>query len=205
MEALRVWLWGTRTAFQHGGNLVMHFEARFSAVGGQGIILAGTIVADAAHLMGLHAAGSPTYTAQVRGGPTKVEVIVDSDQILYPRTENIDFFLSLATRSYERYNQDLRDGCPVLIDPNLVKVPDEDYERFNIYEVPIVEMTTKELGRMVYASAVALGTMVALTDVFDEEVIRVALKNRAPKGTEVQNMKALQLGIDYTKDLLAKA
>jgi len=182
----------------------MHFEARFSAVGGQGIILAGTIVADAAILKGMHAAGSPTYTAQVRGGPTKVEVIVDSEQILYPRTTDIDFFLSLATRSYNLYKKDIRDGCPVLVDPNLVEVPKEDYDRFKIYEVPIIELTSNELGRMVYASAVALGTMVAITNVFEEEVIRTALKNRAPKGTEMYNMKALQLGIDYIKRLQDK-
>ncbi len=183
----------------------MHFEARFSAVGGQGIILAGTIIADAAHLIGLNAAGSPTYTAQVRGGPTKVDVIVDSDRILYPRTTEIDFFLSLATRSYNLFGKDLKPGIPIIVDPNLVDVPAEHKELYNVYEVPIIELTQKELNRMVYCSAVSLGTMIPLTEVLNEEVIREALKRRAPKGTESYNMKALDIGKHYIEELLAKA
>lgn len=182
----------------------MHFEARFSAVGGQGIILAGTILADAAHLEGLNAAGSPTYTAQVRGGPTKVDVIVDSDQILFPRTAALDFFLSLATNSYRRFGTDIKPGVPVVVDPNLVTVPKEDFDKYKIYEIPIMELTQKNMGRLVYASAVALGTMVALTDVVSEDAIRQALVNRAPKGTEENNLKALALGISAVKELTVK-
>ncbi|MCB2211948.1 2-oxoacid:acceptor oxidoreductase family protein [bacterium] len=181
----------------------MHFEARFSAVGGQGIILAGTIIADAAFLEGLQAAGSPTYTAQVRGGPTKVDVIVDDDAILFPRTSEIDFFLSLATKSYKQFGVDLKPGVPVVIDPNLVEIPKEHEELYTIYRIPIIDLTAKNLGRMVYTSAVALGTMVALTDVVSEESIREALKRRAPKGTEMYNMKALDVGINAAKELHA--
>ncbi|MDP8206786.1 MAG: 2-oxoacid:acceptor oxidoreductase family protein [Candidatus Electryonea clarkiae] len=182
----------------------MHFEARFSAVGGQGIILAGTIIADAAFLEGLYAAGSPTYTAQVRGGPTKVDIIVDSEEILFPRTAEIDFFLSLATNSYKKFGTDLKEGAIVMIDPALVTIPDEHRELYKVYEVPIIQLTSDKMGRMVYTSAVALGTMVALTDVVSEESIRKALKTRAPKGTESYNMKALSIGIDYVKEMLAK-
>ncbi len=182
----------------------MHFEARFSAVGGQGIILAGTILADAAHLEGLHAAGSPTYTAQVRGGPTKVDVIIDSERILFPRTSAIDFFLSLATTSYQRFGVDIRDGAVVCVDPNLVEVPEEHRERYQVYEVPIIQLTQEKLGRLVYTSAVALGTMVALTDVVSEESVREALKRRAPKGTEYYNMQALDVGIEAIRELLGE-
>lgn len=182
----------------------MHFEARFSAVGGQGIILAGTILADAAHLEGLHAAGSPTYTAQVRGGPTKVDVIVDSDPILFPRTASINFFLSLATKSYIRFGVDIADDGIILVDPNLVEVPPEHREKYTIYDVPVIQLTADKMGRMVYTSAVALGTMVALTDVVTEESVREALKTRAPKGTEMYNMKALTIGIEYIRELQEK-
>ncbi|GBE30627.1 2-oxoglutarate-acceptor oxidoreductase subunit OorC [bacterium BMS3Bbin04] len=181
----------------------MHFEARFSAVGGQGIILAGTIIADAAFLEGLNAAGSPSYTAQVRGGPTKVDVIVDDGDILFPRTSAIDFFLSLATNSYNLYGKDIKPGSPIVVDPNLVDVPPEHDELYKIYRIPIIELTAKHLGRMVYTSAVALGTMMALTDVVSNESIRSALKTRAPKGTEVYNMKALDVGLHATEELMA--
>ncbi|MBZ0265467.1 2-oxoacid:acceptor oxidoreductase family protein [bacterium] len=180
----------------------MHFEARFSAVGGQGIILAGTILADSAILEGKYAAGSPTYTAQVRGGPTKVDVIVDSEQILFPRTQEINFFLSLATNSYKMFCKGLADNAVVLVDPHLVDVPEGDKEKYQIFEVPVIELTAEHLGRLVYTSAVCLGTMIALTDVVKEETVREALKRRAPRGTEMYNMKALDVGINYVRDIL---
>ncbi len=179
----------------------MHYETRFSAVGGQGIILAGTIIADASHLQGLYAAGSPTYTAQVRGGPTKVDVVLDNEPILFPRAANINFFLSLATRSYNMFAKDLEPDVTIVIDPNLTTVPDEHRKKYTIYDVPIIQLTADKMGRMVYTSAVALGTWVALANVIDEELIRAALKRRAPKGTETYNMKALSIGIDYIKEL----
>ena len=182
----------------------MHFEARFSAVGGQGIILAGTILADAAHLVGLHAAGSPTYTAQVRGGPTKVDVILDSDMVLYPRTTEIDFFLSLATDSYKRFGKDFKDDTIILIDPNMVEFPKTDAEMHSVYQIPIIDLTQKELGRMVYTSAVSLGAMIALTNVVTDEIAKEALKHRAPKGTEMYNLKAFDVGYNYAQDLLAR-
>ncbi|MBD3166543.1 2-oxoglutarate:acceptor oxidoreductase [bacterium] len=183
----------------------MHFEARFSAVGGQGIILAGTILADASHILGLHAAGSPTYTAQVRGGPTKVDVIVDSDRILFPRTAAIDFFLSLATKSYLRFGDNIKPDGVVLVDPNLVEVPAEDREKYkNFYEIPIIQLTSDHMGRMVYTSAVSLGAMVALTDVVTEDAARQALKTRAPKGTEMYNMKAFSVGYDIAAKMKEK-
>ena len=79
-----------------------HFEARFAGVGGQGVILAGKILAyGMVSFEDYQALQAPTYTAQVRGGATKVDVVIDKDHIEYPRTENIDFFLSLHHVRYQ--------------------------------------------------------------------------------------------------------
>ena len=53
------------------------FEIRYAAVGGQGIITAGALLVDiAVQMENKYALESPTYTATVRGGPTKVDVIL---------------------------------------------------------------------------------------------------------------------------------
>jgi len=108
------------------------YEARFSAVGGQGVILAGDVLGLAAQkyegrysvqsptytdVLGLaaqkyegrYSVQSPTYTAQVRGGPTKIDVIIDDEPIVYPKTTAINFFLSLAQGSYDAFFYDMRD------------------------------------------------------------------------------------------------
>ena len=177
-----------------------HFEARFAAVGGQGILLAGDVLADAAiSFEGKYAVDSPTYTAQVRGGPTKVDVIIDTKKIQFPRTTAIDFMLCLAQRSWNKFAFDLKDDCIILIDPFLVHEVDEKYR---IYRLPIIEMTKKEMKKMVYTSAVSLGAMAGLTDVIRPESLEKALLKKAPKGTEEPNLKAFRLGLQAGRELL---
>jgi len=178
-----------------------HFEARFAAVGGQGILLAGDVLADAAiRYEDKYAVDSPTYTAQVRGGPTKVDVIIDSKRIEFTRTTAIDFMLCLAQRGWDRFGYDLKPGCIVLIDPSLVKAVDEVNNR--VYRLPLIEITKTELKKMVYTSAVALGAMAGMTDFMRPESIEQALIHHAPKGTEEQNKRAFRLGMTAVKQLL---
>lgn len=178
-----------------------HYEARFAAVGGQGILLAGDILADAAiSFEGLYALDSPTYTAQVRGGPTKVDVILDQQRILFPRTTAIDFMLCLAQRSWDKFGHDLKPGCILLIDPFLVHQVDE--VGCKVFRMPIIELTKKEMKKMVYTSAVALGAMIGLTDVISVDSVVKGLLKKAPKGTEEQNQKAFAVGYEAAKELL---
>ncbi len=181
--------------------MIEHYEARFSAVGGQGILLAGDILAEAAIVYeGLNAVDSPTYTAQVRGGPTKVDVILAKDTILFPRTTAIDFMLCLAQRSWDQFGFDLKPGCIILIDPSLVhKIDDKTYW---VYRLPIIEMTKTHMKRMVYTSAVSLGAMIGLTQVLPTESVEKALLDKAPKGTEEPNRKAFYLGYEAARELL---
>lgn len=172
------------------------FEARFSAVGGQGVILAGDLLARAAYEEGKFSVQSPTYTAQVRGGPTKIDVIISAKKILYPRTAEIDFFLSLAQRSYDFFGVGLKPDCTVLVDPNLVH---DVRGRKGVYKIPLIELTHSKLGRMVFTSVVALGAMVELTEIVQHDTIRKIVEKHAPKGTEKINLKALDIGFSAAK------
>ena len=76
----------------------MRKQLRFSGVGGQGVLLAGEILAEAKIESGGYGIKAASYTSQVRGGPTKVDILLDEEPILYPyATEgSIDFMLSTA-------------------------------------------------------------------------------------------------------------
>lgn len=176
------------------------FEARFSGVGGQGVILAGAILAEAAAFYdGKFAIQSPTYTAQVRGGPTKVDVIISNREIIYPRSLKIDFFLALAQEAYDRFGHDLKPSAIVLVDSNLVTRLEETGHR--TYRLPFIELAKKEFGKVVYVNAIALGVSVGLTNVVSRPAIEKAVGARAPKGTEEMNLKALELGFEKAKEL----
>ncbi len=177
------------------------FEARFAAVGGQGIILAGDVLAEAAaNFEGMYAVQSPTYTAQVRGGPTKTDVLIDTEEIIYPRTTAIDFFLCLGQVSYDRFAFNLKPDCIVLLDPNLVTNYKE--EGHKIHRIPLIELTKKELGRMVFTSAVSLGAMVELTNCVKVDSMIGAIRKKVPRGTEEINIRAFNLGRNSVQRLL---
>lgn len=179
------------------------YEARFAAVGGQGVLLAGDVLGLAAQKYeGRYSVQSPTYTAQVRGGPTKIDVIIDDEPVMYPKTTAINFFLSLAQGSYDAFLYDLRDDAIVVIDPILVTKWDA---RYTTYKVPVIEITKAKIGKMIMSSVLSLGIMVELTKVVKKESIEKALLQKAPKGTEDLNLKALHLGFEEAKKLIASA
>ena len=64
----------------------------------------------------------PLHTSQVRGGPTKVDILLDRDEIIFPYAKEgeIDFMLSVAQISYNQFKSDIKQGGIVVIDPNLV-------------------------------------------------------------------------------------
>ena len=178
------------------------FEARFAAVGGQGVILAGDVLAEAAaNFEGMNAVQSPTYTAQVRGGPTKTDVILDTEEILFPRATSIDFFLSLAQKSYNLYSYNLKPDCIILVDPNLVHTVDE--QNYQVYRIPIIELTKKELGRMVFTSAVALGAMTELSKFIKYDSMIEAIRKKVPRGTEEINIRAFNIGVSAAREIAA--
>jgi 2-oxoglutarate ferredoxin oxidoreductase subunit gamma len=170
-------------------------EIRFAGVGGQGNILAGEWLALAAHTMGKHAVQSPTYTAQVRGGPTSVDVLIHEKEIIFPRLVAIDYFCCLAQEGWNVFSKQLKPDSFVVIDPHLVREIGPGPQK--IYRVPIISITKQIVGKMVYTSAVALGTVCALMpqEVPQDVMIRTIEEN-APSGTVENNLKAFHAGWD---------
>jgi 2-oxoglutarate ferredoxin oxidoreductase subunit gamma len=120
---------------------------RFTGVGGQGVLLAGEIFAAAKIKTGGHGLKTATYTSQVRGGPTVVDIQLDSEEIYYPYANDgeIDFMLSVAQMSYVLFKDAVKPGGTIVVDPNLVHPTDEDRKTWNIHEIPLLQLQKKRL------------------------------------------------------------
>ncbi|MBU0509693.1 2-oxoacid:acceptor oxidoreductase family protein [bacterium] len=177
----------------------MKYQIRFAGVGGQGNILAGEWLALAAHNMGRHAVQSPTYTAQVRGGPTSVDVLIDDDEVIFPRLTSIDFFCCLAQRGWDTFSHQLRSDSIVVVAPSLVRELGPGPQM--IYRVPIIAVTKQTVGRMVYTSSVALGSLCHLMPhvIPVEEMVRT-IQHHAPDGTVENNLRAFHAGVEAAKE-----
>ncbi len=179
------------------------YEVRLSGEGGQGLVLAGKILAEAAAIYdNKNATQSQSYGPEARGGASRSEVIISDAEIDYPKAMNIDFLLALTQEACNRYSKDLKDDGILLVDSDAVKkLPDV---KGKIYKLPIIEIARKEVGRVMVANIVALGVMQAITNIVTYEALESAVLARVPKGTEEMNSKALAIGRKYGLELVQK-
>ncbi|QCD45066.1 2-oxoacid:acceptor oxidoreductase family protein [Campylobacter mucosalis] len=183
----------------------MKSELRFVGVGGQGVILAGEILAAAKIESGGYGVKASTYTSQVRGGPTKVDIILDESEILYPYANEgeIDFMLATAQVSYDTFKSGVKEGGIIVVEPNLVKPSDDDKKRYKIYEIPIITIAKEEVGNVITQSVVALGVAVAMSKCIDENIVKESMLSHVPAKVKEANEKAYELGLKYAKNLIA--
>ena len=97
--------------------MAYHYELRLSGEGGQGLVLAGKILAEAAAIYDeKNATQSQSYGPEARGGASKSEVIIADGEIDYPKAEDLDLLLALTQESFDKYHKDLRAGGFLVVD-----------------------------------------------------------------------------------------
>ncbi len=178
----------------------MKKEILLAGKGGQGQVLAGIILAEAAvSYDGLYATQTQSYGPESRGGASRAEVIIADAPIDYPKVTDADLILCMSQEAYDRYAPGLGEGGIILVDDTLVSQYDGDSPA--VKPVPITELAEKEIGRVIVANMVALGVLVALTSVVSMEAARQAIENSVPPGTEELNLKAFDLGVATAEKL----
>jgi len=181
--------------------MASRYELRFSGAGGQGLITAGIILAEAASIVeGKNAVQSQSYGPEARGGASKSEVIISDAPIDYPKATVVDACLALTQEAADKYATGIKDGGVLLLDSDLVK--NEPKGNFKIYKFPIINTAKNELGREIVANVVALGAMVALTGVVSREAGEKAVLARVPEAFLDLNKKAFNAGYEKMKSLM---
>jgi len=166
---------------------------RFSGAGGQGLILAGIIMGEAASIYdGKQAVQSQSYGPEARGGASKSEVVISDQLIDFPKATNVDALLALTQEACDKYSTDLKEGGILLVDSDLVKNLPEG--NFTVVSIPIINIAKNEVGRSIVANIVALGAMVALTGIVSRESAVKAVLSRVPEAFVELNRKAFEMG-----------
>ncbi|SDK48401.1 2-oxoacid:acceptor oxidoreductase family protein [Natronincola ferrireducens] len=163
-------------------------EIRLSGSGGQGLILGGIILAEAAILDKKNAVQSQSYGPEARGGASKSEVIISSEEIDYPKVEKADVLLALTQVAYDKYINTLKDNGILIIDTSIKHTSNTSYK---VVQVPILSTASDKIGKLMVANIVAVGLIQQLTDVVTKDCLEAAVLNRVPKGTEKLNKQAL--------------
>ena len=168
------------------------YEMRLAGSGGQGVILASVILAEAAVIAGLHTVQSQAYGPEARGGVSKAETIVSHEQIWYSKVTHPDFLLALTQASLDAYTKSLAPGAFVMMDDSL-ELPALP-EGTRVISVPILRTAKETVGKTFTANIVAVGAINAALRLFDDACLLEAVRRHIPPGTEEINKKALDAG-----------
>ncbi len=177
---------------------------RFTGVGGQGVLLAGEIFAAAKIKSGGYGLKTATYTSQVRGGPTVVDITLDDDEIFYPYANDgeIDFMLSVAQVSYNSFKGGVSEGGTIVIEPNLITPTEEDRKKWNIVEIPIITIAKEEVGNVITQSVIALAIANTYMKAIDKETLVKTMLSKVPAKVHELNLKAYELGEKYALEAM---
>lgn len=167
-------------------------ELRLSGSGGQGLLLAGIILSEAAISEDKNAIQTQSYGPEARGGASKAEVIISNEEIDFPKVTAPNVVLALTQVAADKYVDSVREDGIVIVDSKIV-LP-EGLKAGKIISVPIIETATEKVGRSIVANIVAIGLIAAATQVVSKESVEKAVLKRVPKGTEDLNRKALAEG-----------
>lgn len=173
----------------------MRTEFRLSGSGGQGLLLAGIVLAEAAIEDGKNAVQTQSYGPEARGGSSKAEVVISDGDIDYPKATEPDYLLALTSDAYKSYGLSMKKG--VIITDTSVKI--EPPAPVPVVALPILETASKKLGKAVVANMVALGVLGGVSGVATPKTMREAVRTRVPKGTEELNLAALEEGLALAK------
>ncbi len=174
-------------------------QVRLSGRGGQGIILAGVVLAEAGMYDGLQVVHTQSYGPEARLGASKSEVVLSTLPIAFPEVVLPDFLLCLSTDAYKQHGLKLALGGIRVVEE---RVKDE-VEVKDALLLPIVR-TAQELGSLISANLVALGALVALSRAVSKESLDKAVRARVKKETVEINLKALEAGMQLAKHALPR-
>ena len=167
-------------------------EMRLAVLGGQGLILAGIIVAEAAGIHeGKEVVQTQAYGAEARGGFSRSDVVMCDEEILYPKASQLDFLLAMSQSAFEENLPSLKKGGVLLVDSTYVS----EVSGAQIYAIPFSKVAREQFGRENVANIIALGAITQVFPAISKRSMEKAVLNRVPKRFIEMNKKAFKEGI----------
>ncbi len=176
----------------------MRREIILSGAGGQGLILAGAILAEAAGVFeGKEVVQTQSYGIQARGGASQSTVIIEERRIRFPEVLTPDVLLCLSQEAHEQYGPRLRADGLLVVDQDLVS---EYRARADITVLAFPFTAEAErLNSRISANMVALGALAAVTGLVKLESLARAISGRLPEHHVAQALEALESGVELAE------
>lgn len=179
----------------------LYEEIIIAGFGGQGIILAGKLLAQTAMKTGKEVTYMPSYGPEVRGGTANCMVIIADVQIASPMVSNPDSLIAMNMASLSKFAPRIKKGGILIMNSSLIDSKPNLDKTIEILTVPADKIAV-ELGNQKAANMVALGAYMqkrgVLTHSDAAKCIPDVLAKRYHKTLPV-NTEALRRGAEFAK------
>ena len=174
------------------------YEIRFGGSGGQGIILAAVILAEAAGVYeGYHVCQTQSYGPEARGGRSKAEVVISRNEIDYPKVIQMDLFLAMNQAALDAYFFDFKPNGLLVVDSTFVK----QLPSSRAISIPFTRIARDDIGKELVANIVALGAVGLLSRKFSSDNLEKAVIARVPQQFRDINVQALHAGMKAASEV----
>jgi 2-oxoglutarate ferredoxin oxidoreductase subunit gamma len=172
---------------------LQRLEVRFSGSGGQGIVLAATVMAEAACTADFEVLQTISYGPEARGGASRAEVIVAHDVIDYPSMDTPDVTICLSQAAFDKFAQRARPGGTVIYDDGLVE-PHSIGDGVRLVGAPCTQLARDTAGTPMAANMVVLGVMERAVPFVGYEALREGMRGHLPARLLEANLRAMAAG-----------
>jgi 2-oxoglutarate ferredoxin oxidoreductase subunit gamma len=182
----------------------MRKEIRLSGSGGQGILLAGRILAEAFGVYkGQNVVQNAAYGGQVRGGSSRADVLVSppEEEIEFPEVMSADVLLAMTTEALDENIEIVKPGGWVIVDTTFVTKKVEKEGDVNVIDFPFTLRTKERLGNALPANVVILPVIAKICELAGREALQKSVARNFPKGKETLNLKALDFGYELLMEV----
>lgn len=165
--------------------------------GGQGVILAGEVLANALMLDDKNVTWFPCYGAEMRGGTVNCEIVSGEEEVSSVNKKEADFVIALNQLSFDRFLPKLKKGGLIIANSSLVKELRSRID-VNYFFAPITALAN-ELGEIKISNIISLGILAKLSKLTSIESLHKALDNVLPEHRKyllALNLKALEVGFN---------
>ncbi len=173
-------------------------EIRFSGTGGQGLVLASIILAEALMIDGFNIITGESHGIEARGGASSAEIIASKKEIFDLSVILPDILVAISQQAYDKYGKKIKKETLVILDSSLIKsesIPDSE----NVHAFPFTRLVRKELGTTLPTNICFLGALAGIGKMVSMDSIRKAILNRVTKNSGSVNLNAFELGYSLIK------
>ena len=177
-------------------------EIRIAGFGGQGVVLAGMVIGNAATLHdGKFVTLTQSFGPEARGTTCSVQLIVSDEPVLYPYVAKPDVLVVMSQDAHEKFGADLKPGGLLLYEEDLIQLAHLNHGT-RTFGIPATRFA-EELGRKLVLNMVMVGFVTAIAQLASPEAVRKAIRTSVPRGTEPLNLSAFEKGLKHGEAVLA--